>query len=83
MSSLSLKILTPEGSPFEGPVEAVFLPGVKGRFEVLPGHAPIISALEAGSVVWRLPGGKEDTLSVSGGAAMLDRNTVTVCVQVG
>ena len=79
-AGFSLKVLTPVGTAFEGTVEAVFLPGAKGPFEILPGHAPIITALEKGRVVWRA-GGLEDSLEVLNGAAMLSDNVLTVCVQ--
>lgn len=80
-SALSLKVLTPEGTSFEGPVEAVFLPGAKGRFEVLPGHAPIITSLVAGRLIWRASG-REDELHIRDGAAMLSDNVLTVCAQL-
>ena len=79
-AGFSLKILTPVGTAFEGTVEAVFLPGAKGRFEILPGHAPIITALAAGRVVWRIEG-HEESLEVLTGAAMLSDNVLTICVQ--
>ena len=79
-NELILKVLTPEGAVFEGAVEAVFLPGTKGRFEVLPGHAPIISSLDAGSVTWRSEG-KESEISIKTGALILDKNELKLCVQ--
>ena len=54
---ITLRILTPSSGETHS-ASAVFLPGAKGRFEVLPGHAPIISALTAGEVSWR-PAGTE------------------------
>jgi len=45
-----LEIITPESKVFSGVVEAVQLPGLDGSFQVLKGHAPIISALSAGNV---------------------------------
>ncbi|MBO6169806.1 MAG: F0F1 ATP synthase subunit epsilon [Bacteroidales bacterium] len=80
-NDLILKVLTPEGTAFEGTVEAVFVPGYKGRFEVLPGHAPIISSLEMGDVVWRA-GGKESSLAIRYGALILEHNELKLCVQV-
>ncbi|MBR4809445.1 MAG: F0F1 ATP synthase subunit epsilon [Bacteroidales bacterium] len=80
-TSFSLKVLTPVGTAFEGTVEAVFLPGTKGRFELLPGHAPIITALDAGRVVWRT-GGREESLAILNGAAMLQNDTLTVCAEL-
>ncbi|MBQ6556435.1 MAG: F0F1 ATP synthase subunit epsilon [Bacteroidales bacterium] len=79
-SPLSLKILTPEGAVFEGPVKAVWLPGSKGRFELLPGHAPLISSLEKGTLQWAASGGRSE-LAIRSGVVIVDSNTVTVCVQ--
>ena len=80
--ALTLRVLTPERTAFEGKVEAVFLPGSAGAFEVLPDHAPIITTLVEGNVVWR-EGGKESSLAVKSGALILKDNVLTVCVQEG
>lgn len=45
-----LEIITPESKIFRGEVEAVQLPGLDGSFQVLKGHAPIISGLAKGTV---------------------------------
>lgn len=79
---LVLKVLTPEGTSFEGQVEAVYLPGSAGRFEVLPGHAPIVSSLTAGELRW-VAGGENLSVPVVSGAMMLKDNVVTVCVVPG
>ncbi len=47
---MHLEVITPEAMVFKGEVEAVQLPGLDGLFQVLKGHAPIISALKAGDV---------------------------------
>lgn len=47
---MQLEIITPESKIFSGDVEAVQLPGLDGSFQVLKGHAPIISALSKGKV---------------------------------
>jgi len=52
---IRLRILTPSSNR-EHQATAVFLPGAAGAFEVLPSHAPIISALTAGEIRWREPG---------------------------
>ena len=80
--TFTLRILTPEGTAFEGPVAAAFLPGGKGRFEVLPGHAPIVSSLTKGEIRWRV-NGSESVMSVKGGALILKDDILTVCAQRG
>lgn len=57
-----LDILTPEAQIFHGTVEYVSLPGQDGEFQVLQGHAAIISALKKGMV--RLKSGSEASENV-------------------
>lgn len=47
---MHLEIITPETKIFSGEIEAVQLPGADGLFQILNGHAPIISSLTKGSV---------------------------------
>lgn len=47
---MHLEILTPEKKLFNGEITGVKLPGVKGSFEILNNHAPIISALSHGEI---------------------------------
>lgn len=78
---LTLRILTPDGTAYDGPAEAVFLPGTSGPFEVLPMHAPIITSLEGGRIEWRCDG-KPESVSIRDGAAIVENDIVTVCAQV-
>ena len=50
MSTFKAKILTPEGSVFEGTVTGVRMPGTLGSFEIKHNHAPIVSTLVEGRV---------------------------------
>lgn len=47
---MQVEIITPEMEIFKGEAEAVQFPGLDGSFQVLSGHAPIISALVAGDL---------------------------------
>lgn len=47
---MTLEILTPDRKIFSGDVYGVQLPGINGLFEVLDRHAPLVSALKAGSL---------------------------------
>lgn len=77
---LTLKVLTPEGCVFEGSVDAVFVPGSAGRFEILPGHAAIVSTLDAGELKWRV-GKEESAVQLRSGAIMLNDNLLSVCIE--
>ncbi len=76
---MTLRIITPE-TLSEHQAEAVFLPGAAGAFEVLRGHAPIISALAAGELRWRGVSG-EESLHLDGGMAMVENDIITVCTK--
>ncbi|PHR28922.1 MAG: hypothetical protein COA38_11780 [Fluviicola sp.] len=47
---MQVEIITPEMEIFKGEVESVQFPGLDGSFQVLSGHAPIISALVEGDL---------------------------------
>ncbi len=79
--SLTIRILTPEGTLHEGAATAVFLPGSVSPFEVLPGHAPIISALSAGDIRV-VSGEQEQHFPVRGGVARVRNNEITVCAEL-
>lgn len=77
---MKVTIVSPEKTLYEGEAEGVKLPGTQGRFEVLQGHAPIISTLTAGTVECL---GKEPyKVTVSGGFVEVANNAVSVCVEM-
>ena len=77
---MTLKIITPLGCVVEAEVEKVFLPGGAGAFEVLKGHAPLVSTLLPGAVKY----GTGDSLQeypVSGGFVKVENNVIVVCTE--
>ena len=51
---LFLTIISPEKILFKGNVENVLVPGELGEFEILMNHAPIISTLIKGRIVYTM-----------------------------
>jgi F-type H+-transporting ATPase subunit epsilon len=45
-----LEIVSPEATLFSGDVTSVTVPGINGEFQMLQGHAPIVSLLQEGNV---------------------------------
>lgn len=79
--NITLVILTPEKTLLEKYVSKVSLPGSKGRFMVLKNHAPLISSLEEGEIVFESEGA-EYKIHVSSGFADVHDNKVIVCAEV-
>lgn len=76
---MKVTIVSPEKTIFEGEANGVKLPGAKGRFEVLAGHAPIISTLSEGTVACQ--GNEPFEVKVRGGFVQVARDEVSICVE--
>jgi len=78
---LQLKIVTPEQLGYEGEAESIVVPGTLGDFEILTGHAPIISSLEKGDIVYVTKEGRQ-TLAIRGGFVAVEKDVVNICVEI-
>lgn len=78
---LKLRIIAPDRLVFEGEVESVTLPGTVGSFTVLNNHAPIISSLEKGKIVYKGTDGLSE-ISVKSGFAEVKSNILSICVEL-
>ncbi len=63
---MNLTVMTPTQKVFSGPVDSVTLPGAMGPFQVLSGHAPLMSTLSTGMLRCQ-QAGRLHTLAVKGG----------------
>lgn len=77
---LYLKIVSPEKVEYTGEVESITMPGVNGGFQVLQSHAPIISILKDGTVVYTDADGRHD-LPIESGFVVVQKNKVSLCVE--
>ncbi|MBQ6204236.1 MAG: hypothetical protein IJK46_09110 [Prevotella sp.] len=73
---LQLKIVSPEKIEFTGEVESVKVPGTQGNFEILSGHAPIISTLQKGVVEY-----DGVQLPILGGVVEVQKGVVSLCIE--
>ena len=73
---LKLKIVSPEKIEFTGEVERVVVPGLQGQFEILNNHAPIISVLQKGTVIY-----DQEELPILGGFVEVQKNEVSLCIE--
>ena len=59
----------------------MLVPGEVGEFEILTDHAPIISTLTDGRVIYTVNGEKK-TLQILGGFVEVQKNEVILCVEM-
>lgn len=81
MKALHLEILSPERLVYSGDIDSVTVPGSAGRFTILRGHAPVISSLAAGTIVYAAAG-EEQSVGISKGFVEMNGSDVTVCVEL-
>ncbi|QQS52542.1 MAG: ATP synthase F1 subunit epsilon [Bacteroidota bacterium] len=79
---MKLEILTPDKSLFSGKVRSIRVPGEKGAFMVLLNHAPIISNLAKGDIVFTTQDYKEETIAIGGGVIEVKKNSIVVLADV-
>ena len=77
--SLTLRVLAPDQSVFDGIADEVILPSTTGQVGILPGHVTMLAALDTG--VMRLRDGNGwSTIALMGGFAEVEADEVTVLV---
>lgn len=76
-----LNILTPEKNLAGHMVGQVKLPGTAGEFTVLSGHAPLITSLTEGDIIFT-EGGVSKHVHIRSGFAEVQNDTVSACVEI-
>ena len=78
---VAFELVSPDRLLMSVEADAVAMPGMEGDFGVLPGHAPLISALRAGVIT--IEGGSEgpDQVYVAGGFAEGAAERLTVLAE--
>ena len=77
--SLTLRVLAPDQSVFDGTAQEVILPSTTGLLGVLPGHISMVTAIDIG-VLRVLKNGSWDSIALMGGFAEVEADEITVLV---
>ena len=48
---MNLEIVTPEARVYEDTVDSVVLPTTSGEINILPGHIPLVTEIQAGEII--------------------------------
>jgi F-type H+-transporting ATPase subunit epsilon len=77
--TIPVNIVSAEQSIFAGEAELLVAPGETGELGILPGHAPLLTRIKAGTVKIKQPGKTEDELIyVSGGMMEVQPKALTI-----
>ena len=80
--SITLDVVTPDKRLCSLQVDEVVLPGSEGSLGVLPGHAPLLTALDVGPLMYRR-GAEKTYMALAEGFAEVLPDRVTVLAHVG
>src|SRR5262252_7704927 len=75
-----LEIVTPEKKVVDTTAEEVQIPGKNGYIGILPGHAPLITELSVGEIIYR-ENSREQRLAVAWGFAEVLPDKVTILAE--
>src|SRR5207253_2375633 len=78
---VTLEVVTPDRSVVNERVDEVEIPGADGYFGVLPGHTPLLAALQVGQL-WYRRGQDVQYLSIAFGFAEVQPDRVTILAQI-
>ncbi|MBU6229892.1 MAG: F0F1 ATP synthase subunit epsilon [Cyanobacteria bacterium REEB459] len=77
--ALTVRVIAPDKTVWDSEAEEVILPSTTGQLGILPGHAPLLTALDIG--VMRVKANKTWTpIALMGGFAEVDSNQVIILV---
>jgi F-type H+-transporting ATPase subunit epsilon len=74
---LELQIVTPEGVQLNETIDELTAPSVDGEFGVLPGHRPLLAALQTGLISYRV-GNKTTQVAVGPGFVEIHEDKAVV-----
>ncbi len=78
---MELLIVSPVRTVCDTDVVKVFFPGAAGGLEIFPGHAPLLTSLAPGEIVYTAPDGKETAVAVRAGCVRLLKDRIEACVE--
>lgn len=76
--TIHLDIVSAEAEIFSGLAAAVNVTGAEGEIGIMPGHAPLLTALKPGLIRVELQDGNEEVFYISGGMLEVQPELVTV-----
>lgn len=77
--SLTVRVIAPDKTVWDASAQEVVLPSTTGQLGILPGHAPLLTALDTGVMRVR-PDREWVAIALMGGFAEVENDEVTILV---
>jgi F-type H+-transporting ATPase subunit epsilon len=77
---MNLEIVTPEARVYEDTVDSVVLPTTSGEINILPGHIPLVTEIQAGEIIVSKSGSGQ-SLAISKGFAQCVGDKISVLAE--
>ncbi|MBT7865984.1 MAG: ATP synthase F1 subunit epsilon [Opitutales bacterium] len=78
---MNLEIVTPEARVYEDTVDSVVLPTTSGEINLLPGHIPLVTEIQAGEIIVSKSGEGGQSLAISKGFAQCVGDKISVLAE--
>ena len=79
--TLTVRVISPDKTIWDDQAQEVILPSTTGQLGILSGHAPLLSALDAGVMRVRSSANQDwVAIALMGGFAEIEENEVTILV---
>lgn len=79
--TLTIRVISPDKTVWDGPADEVILPSTTGQLGVLSGHAPMLTALDTGVMRVRVEKNASwQSIALLGGFAEVEEDEVTILV---
>lgn len=82
MATMHCEIVSAEKELFSGEIKMLSARGTVGELGIMPGHAPLLTGIQAGTVILRLEDDSEEIFFASGGFLEIQPGFVTVLADV-
>lgn len=79
---MRFKVITPEKVVLDTETQGVFVKAIDGELGILPGHIPLMTALDIGVAHYLNGEGESDYISVTGGTFKVENDIVTILTEL-
>ena len=77
---MNIEIVTPEARVYEDSIESVVMPTTSGEIDILPGHIPIVTEVQAGELIVSKSGTRQ-SLAISKGFAQCVGDKISILAE--